>query len=190
MRKAFSTLLELIETLVVAFLVVFIIRSYIIQPFLVWGSSMAPTFLSGDYILIDELSLYFREPQRGEVVVFRHYSNSPTYSPTYFIKRIIGLPNEKVLIKDNKITIFNSQYPNGFVLEEKYLNSNIITETRQNRPKEFVLGPDEYFVLGDNRQFSYDSRDWGVLKRKDIVGIAKLRLWPLKSVRVFAAPSY
>jgi signal peptidase I len=186
MRKAFYAFLEIIETLIVAFAVVFIIRSYIMQPFLVWGSSMAPTFLSGDYILIDELSLYFREPKRGEVVVFHH----PPNSSTYFIKRIIGLPNEKVLIKDNKITIFNSQHPNGFVLEEKYLSPNVITEVRQEKSKEFVLGPDEYFVLGDNRQFSYDSRDWGVLKRKDIAGIAKLRLWPLKSFRVFAAPSY
>ena len=186
MRKFLSSFLEILEVVIISVVAVFLVRTYIVQPFLVWGSSMAPNFSTGDYILIDELSLYFRNPQRGEVVVLRF----PQNPSTYFIKRIIGLPGERVLIKDNKITIFNSQHPNGFVLEEKYLSPNVITEVRQEKSKEFVLGPDEYFVLGDNRQFSYDSRDWGVLKRKDIVGIAKLRLWPLKSVRVFAAPSY
>jgi signal peptidase I len=186
MRKFLSSFLEILEVVIISVVAVFLIRTYIVQPFLVWGSSMVPSFSTGDYILIDELSLYFRNPQRGEVVVLR-YPQNPS---TYFIKRIIGLPGERVLIKDNKITIFNNEHKNGFVLSEPYLKSDFITEPRPNKPNEFVLGPDEYFVLGDNRQYSYDSRDWGLLKRENIIGIARLRLWPIKEFSVFAAPSY
>jgi signal peptidase I len=186
MRKFLFSFLEILEIIIIAVVAVLLVRTYIVQPFLVWGSSMVPSFLSGDYILIDELSLRFRNPQRGEVVVFR-YPQNPS---TYFIKRIIGLPGERVLIKDNKITIFNNEYQEGFVLNEPYLKSNFVIQARPNKPNEFVLGPDEYFVLGDNRQYSYDSRDWGPLKMENIIGIAKLRLWPIKEVSVFAAPSY
>ena len=186
MRKFLSSILEILEIIIIAVIVVFFVRTYIVQPFLVRGSSMAPNFLTGDYILIDELSLHFRNPQRGEVVVLR-YPQNPSI---YFIKRIIGLPGERILIKDNKITIFNNEHKDGFVLNEPYLKSNSITEPRPNKLNEFILGSNEYFVLGDNRQYSYDSRDWGLLKRQNIIGIAKLRLWPIKEFSVFAAPSY
>ena len=108
MRKFLSSFLEILEVVIISVVAVFLIRTYIVQPFLVWGSSMAPNFSTGDYILIDELSLYFRNPQRGEVVVLRF----PQNPSTYFIKRIIGLPGERVLIKDNKITIFNNLHAN------------------------------------------------------------------------------
>ena len=186
MRKFLYSVWEILEIIIIAVVVVFFVRTYIVQPFLVWGSSMVPNFSTGDYILIDELSLHFRNPQRGEVVVLRY----PHNSSIYFIKRIIGLPGERVLIKDNKITIFNNEYKDGFVLNESYLKSNSITEPRPNKTNEFLLGPEEYFVLGDNRQYSYDSRDWGLLKRENIIGIAKLRLWPIKEFSVFTAPSY
>jgi signal peptidase I len=186
MRKFFVSLLEILEFIVIAVVLVFIIRSYIIQPFLVWGSSMAPNFLSGDYILIDELSLRFNPLERGEVIVFK----SPQKSSVYFIKRVIGLPGEKIRIQDGKIIIFNNQNPKGFVLNEPYLNGWIKTENRGGKSGDVILGSDEYFVLGDNREYSYDSREWGVLKKNYIIGIAKLRLWPLKSFSVFAAPNY
>jgi signal peptidase I len=186
MRRFFASLLEILEFIVIAVVLVFIIRSYIIQPFLVWGPSMAPNFSTGDYILIDELSMRFKPLERGEVVVFR-YPQNPS---TYFIKRIIGLPGEKIRIQDGKVIIFNNQNPKGFVLNEPYLNGWIKTENRGGKNGDVILGQDEYFVLGDNREYSYDSREWGVLKKNYIIGIARLRLWPLKSFSVFAAPNY
>ncbi|MCS6789024.1 MAG: signal peptidase I [Patescibacteria group bacterium] len=185
MRKFLFSFLEIIEFIIVSLALVFIIRSYIIQPFLVWGSSMSPNFSSGDYILIDELSLRFKSIERGEVVVFKY----PKNHSTYFIKRIIGLPSEKIQIKDNQIFIFNKENPNGFVLNEPYLSNFVKTENRGGQ-NIITLGDDEYFVLGDNRQYSYDSRDWGVVKKNEIVGIARLRLWPINSFSVFAAPNY
>jgi signal peptidase I len=186
MRKFLFKGIEFLEIAVVAVLAVFLIRTYIVQPFLVWGSSMAPNFLSGDYVLTDEISPRFKEFNRGEVVVLR-YPKDPS---TYFIKRIIGLPNEKVVIEGNKITIFNKEHPNGLVLNESYLVNMAKTFERPNKSNVFELSKDEYFVMGDNREYSYDSRDWGPLKRNYIIGIARLRLWPLNSFKVFAAPSF
>ncbi|MGC8775805.1 MAG: signal peptidase I [Minisyncoccia bacterium] len=186
MRKFLFSFLEILEFIVTAVVLVFVIRTYLIQPFLVWGSSMAPNFQSGDYILIDELSLNFKSISRGDVIVFK-YPQNPS---TYFIKRVIGLPNETIKIQENKIFVFNKEHPNGFVLNEPYLTGWIKTEIRSGKPSEFKLNSDEYFVLGDNRSYSYDSRDWGVLKKDNIVGIARLRLWPITSFSVFAAPNY
>lgn len=188
MRKFLFSFFEIIEFIIISITLVFIIRTYIIQPFLVWGSSMSPNFSSGDYILIDEISLRFKSIERGEVIVFK-YPQNPS---TYFIKRVIGLPGEKVKISDGKIIIFDKDNPEGFVLKESYIDKSVITESRNNKisSEGIFLNENEYFVLGDNRQYSFDSRDWGVLKRENIIGIARLRLWPPKSLSVFAAPNY
>lgn len=182
MRQFFASVLEVFEIALVAIGAVFLIRSFLIQPFLVSGSSMVPNFSDGDYLLIDELTYRFRAPERGEVIVFR----SPGNRSTYFIKRIIGLPGELVKIGDNRLTIFNDNYPQGFALEETYLLPAVFTKGSD----EFQLKLDEYLLLGDNRSYSFDSRSWGPLKAKDIVGLARLRLWPLDELRAFAAPTY
>lgn len=181
-RKFLISLAEIVEVAVIALVAVFLIRSYLVQPFLVSGNSMVPTFMNGDYLLIDELSYHFREPYRGEVAVFRY----PQNESTFFIKRIIGLPGERVKIENNIITIFNDEYPNGKVLNETYLPENLTTAGEVDTK----LGQGEYFVLGDNRLFSYDSRSWGILPEKDIIGLARLRLWPPRSIQAFAAPAY
>ena len=181
-RKLLTSLAEIVEVAVIALVAVFLIRSYLVQPFLVSGNSMVPTFMNGDYLLVDELSYHFREPYRGEVTVFRY----PQNESTFFIKRVIGLPGERVKIENNTITIYNTKYPNGKVLEEAYLPKDLITSGSINTE----LKADQYFVLGDNRLFSYDSRSWGVLPAKDIVGLARLRLWPPRSIQAFAAPAY
>jgi signal peptidase I len=186
MRKFLVIFIEFLEIAIVAVFGVFLIRTYIVQPFLVWGSSMAPNFVSGDYVLTDELSPRLNGYSRGEIIVLR-YPKDPS---TYFIKRIIGLPNEKVVIEGNKITIFNKENPNGFVLNENYLVNMPKTFERPNKSNVFELKDDEYFVMGDNREYSFDSRDWGPLKKDYIIGIARIRLWPLNSIKVFAAPSY
>lgn len=182
MKQFFSSVLEIVEITAVAFAAVFLIRSYLVQPFLVSGSSMVPNFYDGDYLLVDELTYRFRAPERGEVVVFRY----PKDSSVYFIKRIIGLPGEKVVIKDNKVTIFNDSNKEGFSLDEKYL----IGTAPVSSNTEFQVSADSYFVLGDNRAYSFDSRSWGTLPKNDVVGLVQFRLWPPTSMKVFAAPSY
>lgn len=182
MKQFFSSILEIVEITAVAFAAVFLIRSYLIQPFLVSGSSMVPNFSDGDYLLVDELTYHFRAPERGEVVVFRY----PKDESVYFIKRIIGLPGEKIKINDNKITIFNDANKNGLALDENYIPRNSLTVGNA----EFDVPAGSYFVLGDNRVYSFDSRNWGMLSEKDIIGLVQLRLWPPASLRVFAAPSY
>jgi len=176
--KSFLYLIwEIAEVVIIALVAVFIIRNFLVQPFLVNGASMEPNFHNGDYLIIDEISYRLREPQRGEVVVF-HYPNNES---TYFIKRVIGLPGERLLIKEGKIRVFNKDFPDGFLVDEKYLPSYIQTVGE----KEVVLKNTEYFVMGDNRNFSFDSRNWGPLQKAEIVGVVRLRLWPLNQVMAF-----
>jgi len=182
MKSFLFALKEILEIVLIAVLAVGGVRYFLVQPFLVNGSSMEPNFESGDYILINEISYRFREPQRGEVVVF-HYPNNER---TYFIKRVIGLPTERITIKNGEVKIFNKDNPKGFVLKENYLPS--FDKTSGDIDK--TLSPDEYFVMGDNRGFSFDSRQWGTLKRSEIVGIAWLRLWPFNKASAFESPAY
>ena len=182
MRKILASALEIFEVAIVAVGAVFLIRSFLVQPFLVSGSSMVPNFSNGDYLLIDEITYRFRPPERGEVIVFK-YPASPS---TYFIKRIIGLPGEEVEIKDNKVTIFNKENPQGLTLTEDYLPKSFYTTGSEK----LQLKPDEYLMLGDNRSYSFDSRNWGPLKSGNIVGLVRLRLWPIADFTAFAAPHY
>jgi signal peptidase I len=142
-------------------IVILPIRFFLFEPFLVKGLSMEPNFHNFDYLIIDKLSYSLRSPQRGEVVVFK----PPFDDHVYYIKRIIGLPLERVVIEESKITIFNKEHPEGFVLNENYVK-NHYTSGRI----EVNLGQNEYFVLGDNREVSYDSRKWGPVRRERIVG--------------------
>ncbi len=186
MRQFFASALEVLEVAFVAIGAVLLIRNFLVQPFLVSGESMAPTFENGDYLLVDELSYRLRTPERGEVVVFRY----PRNESTYFIKRIIGLPGERVLIRDGGVTVFDPEHSQGYQLEEGYLPRDLATLVRPGEQSEFKLGNDEYLVLGDNRSQSYDSREWGILQKKELVGMVRLRLWPVKEMTVFAAPNY
>jgi signal peptidase I len=170
------------EIAIVAVGSVFLVRTFLVQPFVVSGSSMAPSFENGDYLLIDELTYRFRAPERGEVVVFRHQDNSSTY----FIKRIIGLPGERVQIKNNQIAVSSGGAPEPVPLKEPYLPAGVAT----GGDGEYTLGEQEYFVLGDNRSFSFDSRNWGLLSARNLIGIARVRLWPLPQLTAFAAPQY
>jgi signal peptidase I len=182
MRKFFASFLEVLEIAVIAIGVVFVVRTFLVQPFLVSGTSMYPTFQNGDYVLTDELTYHIRPPERGEVVVFHDVSD---YS-TYLIKRVIGLPGETVIVKNNTVTIVNAQHPKGFVLDESYLPPG--TPTLGNGT--WTLSSSSYFMLGDNRSVSYDSRSWGPLPASDIVGLVRLRLWPPSDIRFFSAPQY
>lgn len=173
--------LELVEIVVISLAIILPIRYFLIQPFYVKGASMEPTFDDHEYLIIDELSYRLRAPERGEVVVFRY----PLDPRQYFIKRVVGLPGETVRVSDDAVVIVNAEHPEGFALDESgYLSPD--TVTRGDRTVE--LGPGEYFVLGDNRGASLDSRTFGSLPVKNIVGRVWIRGWPLDRVAVFPAP--
>lgn len=182
MKSFLYSIWEIVEVAIIAIAAVLIIRYFLVQPFLVSGASMEPNFHSGDYLLIDEISYRFREPQRGEVIVF-HYPNNES---VYYIKRIIGLPGEEVEIKNGKIKIYNSENPDGFILDESYLLGNI----GDSKIEKTTISGGEYYVMGDNRNFSFDSRSWGALKENEIIGLVRLRLWPLNKVMAFESPIY
>ena len=161
----------------VAIVIVLVVRIFIAQPFVVEGPSMEPTFENHDYLIVDELSYHFEAPQRGQVIVFR-YPVDPTQ---FFIKRIIGLPGETLIIKGNVVTIKNSEYPNGFVLSEPYLNAQYLNPDDLTN-ETITLGADQYFVMGDHRADSEDSRIWGPLPKNLIIGHVVLRLFPFNEV--------
>lgn len=164
MKKVLVPILEIFEMVAIVFVSIYIIYGFVAQPFLVQGASMEPSFRSGDYLLVDEVTYRLREPERGEVIVFRN----PTNESEFFIKRIIGLPGEQVIINGGRVLI------DGEVLSEEYLPYGV--EVRGEHV--FTLDENEYFVMGDNRPASYDSRRWGPLTRDRIVGVVRLRFWP------------
>lgn len=180
MRKVLWSFFEIFETVVIALIAVFLIRVFIAQPFLVNGSSMEPNFHNGNYLLVDEITYDFKDPARGDVVVF----TPPFNENSYYIKRIIGLPGEEVAISNKGVKIINED-------EEKFLNESYIRGVISFPDKEVKLGEDEYFVMGDNRNASYDSRSWGPLKGEDIVGVVRFRLWPFdQALAIMDSPSY
>lgn len=158
---------DFIRFILISALIIIPIRTWVAQPFIVRGASMEPTFDDGEYLIVDEFSYHFRDPKRGEVMIFR-FPDDPS---KFFIKRVIGLPGEKIEIRDNKLYLRKDSQPTE--LEEPYLEKAI---TAPNALIE--LGEKEYFMLGDNRLFSSDSRVWGSLERGLMVGRAWLRLWP------------
>jgi len=179
---ALGFLFELIQVAAVSLAIIIPVRYFLIQPFYVKGASMEPNFFDHEYLIIDELSYRFNNPIRGDIVVFR-YPNDPKQ---FFIKRVIGLPGETVEIVGGQVKIFNDEHPNGFVLpEQEYLDQDFTATTRT-----VTLKSDEYFVMGDNRIASLDSRYFGAVKRPAIVGRVWLRGWPLDRWRVFQNPQY
>lgn len=181
MKKVLSFLWEIAQIVIIALVIVAPIRYFLFQPFFVRGASMDPNFADGDYLLVDELSYRFRNPQRGEVVVFRY----PADLSQRFIKRVIGLPGETVEVKDSKITI--SKDGKETVLDEtKYLLSSVLTAG----DLKVTLTNDQFFVMGDNRPFSYDSRRFGLLPKEDIIGRVILRAWPFQTIKVFGTLAY
>ena len=193
MRKFLAGVLEVFEIAVIAVGAVFVIRIFLVQPFLVSGTSMYPNFADGNYVLTDELTYRIRPPERGEVVVFR----DPQDVSTYFIKRIIGLPGERVTIVNNTVTVYNTQNPDGLVLNESYLPSGTPTSIDScdggavsGNACTYTLAAGAYLALGDNRTLSFDSRSWGSLPAANIVGLVRFRLWPLNEMQLFTAPHY
>ncbi len=168
-------LLEILQFALIAVFIVVPFRIFIAQPFIVSGQSMYPTFHDGDYLVIDQLTYRFDTPERGSVVIFKY----PYDTSKYFIKRIIGLPGETIRIQNGAITIENNSNPEGFILDSSY-----ITNTKEDNSVT-TLGQNEYFVLGDNRSNSSDSRIWGALNEEYIVGRPLMRLLPIQDFDAF-----
>jgi len=182
-RGFFLFLREIIKIIILSLIIILPVRYFIAQAFFVKGASMEHAFEDGDYLIINEVSYYFSPPERGDVVVF-HYPENPRQ---YFIKRVIGLPDETVEISGNKVKIYKGRDSAKLTLDESgYLDSNQITEDELK----IELGGDEYFVLGDNRLHSSDSRRWGPLGRRFIVGKVFIRAWPLNEIKYFAPVAY
>lgn len=171
-KSVLRVLGEFLRLALIAAAIAIPIRYFIAQPFIVRGASMEPNFYNREYLVVDELSYFFRPPERGEIVVFRY----PLNPSEYFIKRVIGLPGETVEIKNGGVFIYNAEHSDGFELAEPYLAMARETPGIVR----FALGPDAYVVLGDNRPFSSDSRMWGALERKFITGRVIFRAWPLE----------
>lgn len=167
---------EVVKVVVISLVIIVPIRTYLIQPFYVRGASMEPNFHNFEYLIIDEIGYRFNAPQRGDVVVLRNDDNPS------LIKRIIGLPGETVEIRDGQVLI------NGEVLNE----SAYLPETTNTTPKRnpVQLSEDEYYVLGDNRPESLDSRFFGPKHFDEIIGHVWIRAWPLNAITRFTHVEY
>lgn len=175
---------EAIKTTALIVVVAFLIRHFLIQPFIVEGESMEPNFHDGEYILIEKVSAYFHDYKRGDVVVFKFPGNTKLN----FIKRVIGLPGEKIEIKDGEVTIYNQNYPKGKKLEEDYLAASKKQKTNIKIVEE--MDDNQYFVMGDNRNESSDSREWGVLDENYITGRAFVAIYPPGAFGLIKNPDY
>ena len=187
-------LLEIIKVVLLAFIIIIPVRVFLFQPFFVQGASMEPNFEDSDYLIVNELGYKktafsldgtnvftlapFKKLQRGDVVVFKY----PKNHAQFFIKRVVGLPGEKMQIKDGLVIIYNSNNPDGRVLDE----SSYLSRDMKTAGTEAVnLNDNEYFVLGDNRAFSSDSRYWGPVLDSEIIGRVVFRAWPVNEVAVY-----
>jgi len=168
---------EIFKFIVIALIIIVPIRFYVAEPFIVSGESMVSTFENGQYLIVNQISYDFQNPQRGDVIIFKY----PLNTSLYFIKRVIGLPGETVSINDGIVTIINAAHPQGFTLSEPY----IAIDHHSYDTSTTTLGSTQYFVMGDNRNQSSDSRIWGPVPRNLIVGEPILRLLPPSAISVY-----
>jgi len=184
LKNFFTFAFDLIKIIVISLAIIMPVRYFLIQPFYVKGASMEPNFHDHEYLIIDEISYRLKEPQRGDIIVFRY----PKNPQEYFIKRIIGLPGEKIQVKNGEVIIYNDEYPNGLVLDEEYLPVDTKTYSLNEEAIEIGSGDDEeYYVLGDNRNASKDSRSFGAVEESFIVGKVLFRGWPFSEMGFFGA---
>lgn len=167
-----SAFWDLVKYTIIALLIVIPFRMFVAQPYIVSGASSYPTFKDGDYLIVDQLSKRFEEPKRQDFLIIRY----PKDQSKFFIKRLIGLPGDQVEIIDGEITIYNEANKDGLRLEEPYV------EYKKIEDFSIKLGADQYFVMGDNRAGSSDSRVWGTLPKKNIIGRPIVRLLPLNKI--------
>lgn len=168
--KLKNNVAELIEFVAIVGAVIIVVRFFVAEPHKVDGSSMVPNFHTGDYIITNKLATRLSPPQRGEVIILKN----PRDTSVAFIKRVIGLPGEKVMVKGGNVFV------NDKKLSEPYLPKELKTPAGAflGEGEEVIVPPHQYFVMGDNRPASSDSREWGPVESELIVGQAFLRYWP------------
>lgn len=177
LRTSLEFLWEVLKVVVVVFAIIIPVRHYLIKPFYVRGASMEPNFHDFEYLVVDELSYRLRAPDRGEVVVLK----DPMDPSQYFIKRIIGLPGEHLVVRDGVVRI------NGKILDE----SEYLAPTLHTTGHDDVTVPENtYYLMGDNRPASLDSRVFGPVEKSDLVGRTWIRAWPISQVQVFTPFTY
>jgi signal peptidase I len=189
--ELFEFVWETAKVVLLSLVIILPVRYYLIQPFFVKGSSMVPNFHDKEYILVDKWTYRLGAPERGDVIIFRY----PDNPKEYFIKRILGLPGETVVAgNDNEVVVYNSRYPEGFtVFERQYLPETNPTYCGTNTTycgTRVTLGEDEYYVMGDNREHSSDSRFFGPVHISYFAGMAWLRLWPLDKISFIPRTDY
>jgi len=171
MKKILLFIWEIVKIAIIALIIVVPIRAFVFQPFFVRGASMEPNFHDFDYLIVDEISYRFTEPKRGDVIVFYN----PNNNSQRFIKRVIGLPGETIKVLEGSVSIKKNN-DDFFILDETtYLSENVKTPGN----KEILLEEGQYFVMGDNRGLSLDSRVFGAIEKDSIIGKESFRLWPL-----------
>ncbi len=173
---------EMVQTALTVIIVVYLVKTFLFQLFIVDGQSMEPTLHDKEMLLVDKLSYHFRSPHRGEIVIFQ----KPGEPSVNFIKRVIGLPGETVVIKNGKVYIKNSADANLESIEEIYLSP----DTPTNGEEEVLVKENEVFVMGDNRTNSQDSRVIGSIPYKSILGRALFTYWPIKDATWLITPKY
>lgn len=197
LKKFLNSFWELFKVAVISLAIIIPVRTFIFQPFFVQGASMEPNFHDGEYLIINELGYKktvignedkelftvkpFKGLERKEVVVFR----SPQNPKEYFIKRVIGLPGERVEIKDGDVVVYSEENPEGGVLDESEYLTKMLHKTECFQQCSFEIGEGQYLVLGDNRKYSSDSRTWGLLPSDFIIGRVLLRAWPFSEAEIF-----
>lgn len=183
MQKVYAFFVDIAQTLVLAFSLFLVVYAWLFRPFEVSGQSMFPTFHNNEYVLTNLIGLRFENPKRGDVIVFK----APTDKDKDFIKRVIGTPGDTVGLKDAEI------YVNGVKLDEtEYLSPDVKTTGQSflREGNEVVVPADSYFVIGDNRPYSSDSREWGFVKKDGIIGKSLFVYWPPNRMRPVKDPSY
>ncbi|MFH0755622.1 MAG: signal peptidase I [bacterium] len=191
-QKIKESIKEILYIIILSLIIVLPIRIFIAQPYIVSGASMDKTYQSGNYLIINEIFYRFKEPKRGDVIVFKAppptliLQNLPINKTIYYIKRIIGVPGDTVEINGDEVKIYNEENLEGKILSEPYvyINKLIPSPLFSNIKLKIILKNDEYFVMGDNRHNSSDSRLWGILPRKNIIGKSDIRLFPINKISI------
>lgn len=182
LRRLGVFILDILQVVVFAVALFLFTYLLVLQPHKIKGQSMDPNFANGEFLLTDKVTYRFGQPQRGDVVVFK----APPDDREEYIKRIIGLPGEKIKVAGGRI------YVNEMILKEDYIDSTVYTNAGNFATEGTVVTvPDgEYFVVGDNRNHSYDSRSFGFIGRKKITGRAWIVYWPPQKAGSIPSPSY
>lgn len=183
----FRYIYEIIKTVIVILIIALVIRTFLIQPFVVDGSSMEPTFHNAEYLMVEKVHYALSTPQRGDIIVFK-YPLNPSLN---YVKRVIGLPGDRVVVANGAVSIFNNEHSDGVLLDETYLATGQLTRVNgSGTERSFMVAPDNYFVMGDNRDHSDDSRSWGLVPKANLVGKVWVTVYPMSDFGLVKHATY